>query len=41
MEWEANGPDQLASHSLSPLTVRTGPMYITAQPEQSESPLAP
>jgi len=23
MEWEANGPDQLASHSIPPLTVRT------------------
>jgi hypothetical protein len=46
--WEANGPDQLASHALSPLTVRTGrgtsprrTYYATAQPEQSELPWAP
>jgi hypothetical protein len=28
--WEANEGEQLASHLLSPLTVRIGPMYITA-----------
>jgi hypothetical protein len=32
-EWEANEGEQLASHSLSPQTVRIGPMYITAQTE--------
>ena len=35
MEWDANGPDQLASHSLSPLTVRSWPRYITAQTESA------
>src|ERR1700722_12098315 len=43
-EWEATGPDQLASHSLSPLTVRTGRgtsprrRYITVEREQIGCP---
>jgi hypothetical protein len=30
---EANDDEQLASNFLFPLTARTGPVYITAQPE--------
>jgi len=38
---DANERQQLASSFLSPLTVRTGPMYITTQTGQFELPLAP
>jgi hypothetical protein len=40
-ELDANGPDQLASSSLSPQAVRIGPRYITASTERFELPLAP
>jgi len=37
-EWEANEGEQLASHSLSPQTVRIGLMYITTWTEQLRCP---